>query len=285
MADLLVYAVDSRARTARAVLSAACRATGFGARLELYSSGGLYQRLGPRHAQPLPDLVLWFGPFAAQAAALDGLLKAHQPAAVAESATHDPDWLWTTLDYSPVGVVGSPPVLSLQELATAPRLAVADPERSEVGLSILLTMLDRARQVDANVEAAWVWWQQRVQRGVAFAEDDPGAQARVASAAASHALTLVEAGAPLPGLAPLPHTVALAASSPNVDQARRMLDWLVSPAAAGSVRLSPWQAPGDGPLPALIGAAPPLDVGWGHQQYAGVRRRWAQSGFGPQVVG
>ena len=73
----------ARRRPPEPLLGAACRATGIGARLELYGSGSLYQRLGPRHAPPLPDLVLWFGPFAAQAAALDGLLQPYQPASVA----------------------------------------------------------------------------------------------------------------------------------------------------------------------------------------------------------
>ena len=128
MTDLLVYAVEARAATARAVLGAACRATGLGARLELYSTGALYQRLGPRHAPPLPDVVMWFGPFAAGAAALDGLLQPHQPARVADAATHDPDWHWTALDFSAPGVVGSPAVASLPELANLRRLAVADPD-------------------------------------------------------------------------------------------------------------------------------------------------------------
>jgi len=154
MTDLLVYAVEARAPTARAVLAAACRATGLGARLELYSTGALYQRLGPRHAPPLPDVVMWFGPFAAGAAALDGLLQPHQPARVADAAAHDPNWHWTALDFAVPGVVGSPAVASLPELANLQRLAVADPERSEVGLSLTLAMLDRARQVDGDVEAA-----------------------------------------------------------------------------------------------------------------------------------
>src|SRR5207248_8637497 len=47
--DILVYATESRADIARALLGAACQATGSSARLELYGSGSLYQRLGPRH--------------------------------------------------------------------------------------------------------------------------------------------------------------------------------------------------------------------------------------------
>src|SRR6476469_6816182 len=113
MTAVLVYATMARAETARALLGPACRATGINARLELYGTGSLYQRLGPRHAPPLPDVVMWSGAFAAQAAAADGLLQAYQPVGAASSpgsgtsaAAHDPDWRWSTLDYATVGVVG-----------------------------------------------------------------------------------------------------------------------------------------------------------------------------------
>src|ERR1700680_912252 len=123
MTDVLVYAVASREKAARMLLGAACRASGVGARLELYGSGSLYQRLGPRHALPLPDLVLWFGPFAAAAAASDGLLQPYRPARGAEGAVHDPEWRWTSLDSSSVGIVGPPGIASLQDLATVTGLA------------------------------------------------------------------------------------------------------------------------------------------------------------------
>ena len=85
MTDVLVYAVAAREPIARKLLGAACQASGMGARLELYgSSGSLYQRLGPRRAAPFPDIVMWFGPFAARAAALDGLLQPYQPATAAD---------------------------------------------------------------------------------------------------------------------------------------------------------------------------------------------------------
>jgi ABC-type Fe3+ transport system substrate-binding protein len=279
--DVLVYATAARAQTVRALLGMACQATGIGARLELYGSGSLYQRLGPRHAPPLPDLVLWFGPFAAQAAALDDLLQPHQPARVADAAVHDPNWRWTTLDYLPVGVVGAPGVGSFQDLATVPRLAIADPERSEVGLSIVLATLDRARQEESDAERGWAFWQQRVRSGLALAEDDASAVSMVGGSA-SHALSLLANGAPVAGLAPLPNAIGLAASSRNVDPARRLLDWLTSDAAASGVRLSPWQAASNG-LQALLSAAPRLDVEWCRQHYTAARRRWAQSGFGPQL--
>ena len=90
--------------------------------------------------------------------------------------------------------------------------------------------------------------------------------------------------APLAGLAPLPHTIGLAANSRNVDDARRLLDWIVSDAAGAMLRMTPWQADANG-LQALLAAAPVLDVEWARQQYTAARRRWAQSGFGPLVEG
>ena len=206
MTDVLVYATESRAQTARTLLAAACQATGLSARLELYGTGSLYQRLGPRRAQPFPDIVLWFGPFAASAAAIDGLLQPHQPQRMADGVLHDPGWTWTTLDYSAIGTIGTPAVSSWPDLATVPQLALADPERSEVGTSLLLAVLDRARQAESDAERGWSWWQQRVRSGVAFAEDDAGAAALVGDSGVTHALTLADSAAPLAGLAPLPVT-------------------------------------------------------------------------------
>ncbi|MDQ6674434.1 MAG: substrate-binding domain-containing protein [Chloroflexota bacterium] len=282
MTEVLVYATASRAQTARRLLGAACQATGIDVRLELYGSGSLYQRLGPRHAPPLPDLVVWFGAFAAAAAANDGLLQPYQPSSVAAAAVHDPKWRWTTLDYAPIGVVGSARVNSLEDLASVPALAIADPERSEVGLSILLATLDRARQVEKDVERGWRWWQQRAQRGLELAEDDAGAVARVGEGGATHALSLAETGAPLPGVAPLANAVGLATSSRNPDAARRVLDWLTDDAAADMLKLSPWRAASSG-LQALLSAAPPMDIDWCRQQYTPTRLRWSQGAFAPKV--
>jgi ABC-type Fe3+ transport system substrate-binding protein len=281
MADVLVYAVASRERTARKLLGAACQASGIGARLELHGSGSLYQRLGPRRAAPFPDLVIWFGPFAAGAAAIDGLLQPYQPPSVADALVHDPDWRWTTLDYASVGMVGPPGVvLNVQDLAAVGRLAFADPERSEVGLSILLTMLDRARQVESDVERGWSWWQQRMRSGVELTEDDASAVAMVGDSGVSHALSLAEAGSPLAGLAPVPHAIGLAAGSRNADAARHLLDWLTGAEAGAMLRLSPWQAASNS-LRTLLSAAPALDVEWARQQYTAARTRWSQSGFTP----
>jgi len=280
--EVLVYATTSRAQTARTLLGAACQATGIGARLELYGSGSLYQRLGPRHAPPLPDLVLWFGPFAAQSAALDNLLQPYRPASVTAAAVHDANWRWTTLDYAPIGGVGSTRVNSLQDVASVPALAIADPERSEVGLSIVLATLDRARQVESDAERGWTWWHQRAQLGLGLAEDDAGAVALVGEGAASHALSLAETASPISGVAPLPNAVGLAANARNPDAAKRLLDWLTSDAASDLLKLSPWRAATNG-LEALLSAAPPLDVDWCRQQYTPARQRWSQSAFAPAV--
>jgi hypothetical protein len=268
---------------ARDVLAEACRATGLGVRLEVYGSGSLYQRLGPRHGPPLPDVVLWSGPFAAHAAGLDGLLQPYQPPRIADRALHDPGWRWTTLDYSVTGVVGAAPVGSWQEVLGVPKLGIADPERSEVGMAILLASLDRARQVESDVERGWAWWMQRARGGLALAEDEAGALAMLqdARAPATHALSLSdERAVAVVGLAPIPNAVGVAASARNVEAARRLVDWLTGETAAATFRLSPWQAASNG-LHALITAVPPLDVDWCRQQYTATRRRWAQAGIAP----
>ena len=108
MSDVLVYATESRGDVVRSLLAEACSATGVGARLEMYGTGSLYQRLGPRRAAPFPDIVMWFGPFAARAAAVDALLQPYQPPRVPDHLEHDPEWKWTTLSYSAVGLIGSP---------------------------------------------------------------------------------------------------------------------------------------------------------------------------------
>src|SRR5947207_9350072 len=280
MTDVLVYATESRADAARVVLGAACAATGISTRLEVYGSGSLYQRLGPRHAPPPPDIIIWFGPFAARAAAIDNLLQAYQPSRTAAGVARDPDWKWTALDYSAIAVIGTPQVSTWQDVGAVPRLAIADPERSEIGLSILLVSLDRARQADGDVERGWAWWQERARAGLALTENDAGATSLVQVGSASHTLTLSPGAPPLGGLAPIPHAIGLATSSRNIHPARRVLDWMVSEAAAASLSLSPWQAPTNS-LGGLWQGAPPLDVDWARQQYSASRGRWAQSAFAP----
>src|SRR5438105_13395806 len=167
MTDILVYVAAPRAQIARIVLAAACQATGTGVRIDVYGTGALYQRLGPSKAQPVPDVVMWFGPYAARAAAVDGLLQPYQPPRIADLAAHDPDWNWTAIDYSPIAIVGG------SDAASVSRLAMADPERSEAGLAILLATLA------ADEERGWQWWKQRADRGLRLTEDDAGAVSAV----------------------------------------------------------------------------------------------------------
>jgi ABC-type Fe3+ transport system substrate-binding protein len=225
-------------------------------------------------------MLMWFGPFAASAAALDGLLQAYQPSRVPDGIIHDPDWKWTTLDYSAIGVIGDPPVSSWADLASVPRLEIADPERSEAGLSILLSVLDRARQVDSDAERGWAWWQQRAEAGLVLTEDDGSASALVGAGGASHALTLSPDSTPVAGLAPIPHTIAVAGGSRNLEATHQLMDWLTSERAGALLKFSPWQASSNG-LATLLQSAPPLDIDWARQQYTPTRQRWAQSGFGP----
>jgi hypothetical protein len=244
MTELLAYVVDTRSGPARTALAAACASLGVGLRIETFGTGALYQRLSQRPVPPPPDLVWWFGPFAARAAAWDGLLQSAQ-----------------AVDYSVIGVVGADRVDGFAGLATVPRLAVADPARSEAGMAILLVSLDGARRTGNDVEAVWAWWRQRADSGLVLVETDADAT----RSGATHALTLT-GGAPLPDLAPIPHMVGVAANSRNADAARRLLEELV-----GGRR-----TPEPGPA---------LDVDWCTQSYIATRQRWAEAGFSPALAG
>jgi ABC-type Fe3+ transport system substrate-binding protein len=160
-----------------------------------------------------------------------------------------------------------------------PRIALADPERSETGLTIVLATLDRARQVDGDVERGWQWWAARAQQGLVLTGDDDAATREAGQRGVSHALSLSETANPLAGLAPIPHAVSVTASTRNLDAARALVDWLVGESAAGAVRISPWTV-GAGPLAALVNSAPALDIEWARQSYTATRGRWSQSGFG-----
>jgi hypothetical protein len=242
MTDLLVYVADLRAASARTLLASACASTGLTARMEVLGTGALYQRLSQRPVPPPPDLVWWFGPFAARAALSDGLVQSA-----------------SALEYSQVGLMGASSVSAWSDLAGVARLALTDPERSEVGMAILLASLDRARQVEGDVEHGWAQWQQT---RLMLVESEAEVASLVASGAVSDGLTL-SGGVPVPDLAALPHHAAIAANSRNIDAARRLLEWLVAQASAP--------------------AAPALDLDWCTQNYVVARQRWAQSRFAPTL--
>lgn len=283
MTDLLVYTTFSRAALVRSLLARGCADLGATVRLEQYSSGSLYQRLGSRRGPPLPDVVVWSGPFAAAAAAADGLLQAYQPRRVADGAPHDQGWRWTTLDFSVVGTSGSPPPLTIDDVAGAPKIAMADPERVETGLTAVLAVLDRARQVQGDLENGWHWWAARAARGLAVTSDDTMAMSEVGQHGTTLALVVSESAMPVIGLAPIPHALAITATTRNLDAARALVDWLASERAAPHVRLSPWTI-GNGPLADVVSAAPALDVEWARQSYSPSRQRWGQSAFTPPVT-
>ncbi|MDQ3810176.1 MAG: hypothetical protein M3336_07790 [Chloroflexota bacterium] len=277
MSDVLVYATLSHAAGARSLLTQACRATGISAQLELFGSGSLFQRLRARRSPPPPDLIMWSGPYAAHAAAIQDLVLTYQPSQLPQHAMHDPTWHWVAVDFQPASIQGDPALASFSDVDRAASLAIPDPERSEAGMQIALAVLDRARQYEGGEEQGWRWWQRRAELGLAPADDGPAAVERLRAGRASHALTLEPGGAPLAGLAPVPQALSLGTSSSNLDQARRMLDWLVGPDAGLAECLSAWRAASNG-LSSLFESAPPLDVDWGTRQYTLTRQRWSQTG-------
>ncbi|HEY3059487.1 MAG TPA: substrate-binding domain-containing protein [Chloroflexota bacterium] len=275
MTDVLVYAPLARADAVRGTLARACRATGVPVRLELFhSSGSLFQRLRARRAPPPPDVILWSGPYAAHAAALDNLLQPYQPPMVPPNAAHEAGWRWLAVEFDTLSIAGEPNMASVEELASAPRLAVTDPERSEHGMFALLATLDRARQKEGAVESGWTWWSRRRAAGIELAANTSEAISWLAQLRVTHVFGLAAGTTPLTGLAPVPHAVALPVGGQHPDQARQLVDWLASPDASGAGGLSVWQADANG-LRAVLDASPPLDVDWGTRQYVSVRRRWA----------
>jgi hypothetical protein len=259
VADVLVYATAARAEAARRLLGVACRATGAVARVEVFnSSGSLFGRLTQREG-PRGDLVLGFGPYLLQAAALEGLLEPYRPRGVTDTTVHHTRWLWTGLESAAWWV--APGVPNLQELGGARRLALPDPARSEVGIMAVLATLDYARRVEGDPDGAWSWWQRRIASGVVLTED-----AATPAAGASHVLRLgpLEGGAPLTELAAMPHPVALLAGARNADAARALIDQLI----------------GAAPTPT---ATEYTDVEWTLGQYRAVRERWLSSGWSPST--
>ena len=285
MSDVLVFAPQARAEAARGLLGRACQATGQTVQLEVFgSSGSLFQRLRARRAPPPPDLVVWFGPYAAHSAALGGLLQSFQPAGLPPAAAHDPNWGWVAVEYQPFVVRGEPAIGRFEDIASARLLAVADPERSEVGMMALLAVLERARKDSGDAESGWQWWTERVRSGADLVGDDATAVGLLTQSRTppTHVLTLQDGGAALVGLAPMPHAISLPTGGRNPDGARALVNWLVSEPAVRPGGLSAWQASSNG-LETLLGAAPPLDVDWGTRQYAATRARWAQNAFAPAL--
>ena len=278
----VVLVTQARAEFARRVLRAACEATGVATRLEVFgSSGGLHARISGRREGPRGDVVVGLGPYLAHAAAAESVLEKFQPLRAADNAPHHAEWRWTALDASAWMV--APPVQNLDDLLDVPRLGLADPARSEVGMMAVLTSLDRARQTEGDPERGWAWWQRRVRSGVWLVEDQAGLHS---TASASHVLGLatLEGGAAVPGLAPLPNAVGILAGSRNADAARTLLSWLVSSDAAEAISAAgglPWWQSASNGLASLLQAAPPLDVDWTAQQYRPTRARWLQEGFSP----
>jgi hypothetical protein len=215
---------------------------------------------------------VWFGPYAAHAAALEGLLQPYQPPNLPDQAMHDPGWRWVAVDHQPFTVTSRIQLSAFDDLAQVPRISMPDPERSEVGMQCALAVLDRFRQMTGDVEQGWTWWQRRVQAGVLVTEDDAGALAALERQQVSHALTLQPVGTPLAGLPPVPHAISVSASARDADAARLVVNWLVGAAPVASSGLR-----------ALLNAAPSLDVDWATRQYVAVRQRWARSGFGPNT--
>jgi hypothetical protein len=297
---VLVYGTSNRGYFHRAVLSAACRATRIEARLELWSPGSLFRLLHGQRDHPKADLAMSLGPYLAEASAREGLLAPHRPNqwpadALRDQggAMHENEWRWVALDFVPFGLIGAPPVESVEELggSDVPRLAMPDPLRHEAGLMAVLVTLDRFRHehlTDVGHESAWDWWLQRARFGLEVTDDAAGAVAAVRGGLATHALVLgapddgTSQGVPVRGLAPVPNTVGLVKGAPHADLARTLLDWLVGPDGAAVVRdlgsLSPWHADANG-LRRLAQAAPPLDVGWTLQRARATRSAWGSRVF------
>jgi ABC-type Fe3+ transport system substrate-binding protein len=278
--EVLAYATPLEAAAVRRALASACRANGVQVRLEVFGTGAIFQRLVSRTRGWVPDLVFWTGPYAAQSAAAAGLLHQYQPRSLPRRVVHAPEWHWSAVTFRPVRLAGAQDQVQLEDVDRVPRLALADPERSETSLMVILAVLDRARQLDGDVERGWDLWRRRSAAGMTLVDDDEGAMSLVRQGRASHALTLGDTGGHVLGLAPVPNAVSAAAASPAREAAVQLLDWLASEDAADASGLSAWRADVTG-LEAALDAAPPLDIAWGTQQYSAVRRRWAQSGFGP----
>ncbi len=283
----------TRADDLRPVLQSASRATGIAIEVERLATGSLFRRLYERRNRPTADLLLAFGPYLTQAAALEGLLQPHQPSSwtslplpAAVTTASAAGWQWLPLDFTPLCAAGEPAARSMGELAAprAARLAALDPARSEAGAAMLLTTIDAFRQRSGgDPDAGWAWWQQRVTAGALFFDESAPLLAAASSGQATHALLLAPSplasadSSRLDDLPPLPNGVALVKGSPHAAQAQTVLDWLAGRDGAGSLAatgfLSPWLASTNG-LQVHFDSAPPLDVAWAFAQYRAALARW-----------
>lgn len=287
-AIVTVYAAASYAPLARDLLGIACRAAGAEARLDLGSSGALFQRLRTEQDEPVADLLLG-GPLLAETAAREELLGPWSPAmpAVTDLLVGAPrDGRWLPLGFAPFVVAGVPPASSLEDLrgGDVSRLALLDPRRTESGMFATLAILDRARQAEGDAERGWTWLNDRVARGVSFQEAPGGTAEAVRSGASSHALLLraelPEGLAPvstLRDLAPIPVAVGLVTKGPHPELAGALLEALLSEQARRALAARGFSSalpPDVAALRALVPDARPFDVEWAYQQYNRVRAEW-----------
>jgi hypothetical protein len=273
MSEVLVWATASRAAMCRALLTGGCAATGASARLEVFaSSGGLFRRLAAPRDGGRAELVFASGPYMAESAVADGLLER-----------------WSAVDYGVFATLGDPAAETFAALAPVGvrKLAMPDPERSEIGMFAVLSTLNRAR-AEGDVEAAWAWWRRRAEGGLVLPDSPAGVLEAVRTGRVSHALVMDTAPGrrPVRGLAPVPHAVGITMSGRNAAPARAILDWLAGPEAANAIAqhggLATAQAESNG-LRALRDAAPALDIPWAAELYRAARARWSTSGFSPSL--
>lgn len=293
--SLLVLCVEDRAQVARAVLAAACRATGVSARLEVVKgSGSLFRSLYVSRDQPQADLVWSLGPFMADIATRENLLASHEPtswppsgiAAPLEKAAHDAEWRWGAFDFLVPAVAGEPAIANPDEVNSGQvvRLAVADPMISERGHLLVMALHHRAEMREYD---AWEWWGNRAAAGIELVPTVAAAIEAARSGRASHAIFYADgvSGAPgsrlLQNVAPMPNALAVVRGTPRLEKARLVYDWLMGPGGAEALRasgqggLSVWHAETNG-LQALASGAPAFDLEWAAGRYLSVRVRWAE---------
>lgn len=287
---LRAYAPLARAAFLRAVLAAACRATGHTVQIEFANSGPLYRRI--RDEPALADLAFGFGPYVLELCAREDLLEVHEPRISAfqdgrsRLGVVQPEQLWHILDFALATAHGEPPAASLEGLLAAEvaHLAVPNPLRSETGMLLLLATMDQEPRPAEVGARGWDWWELRSQRGITLANSPDEALALASAGSASHALVLSSVpsrpgATPVTGLPAIPHTMAILTRAPHLKAARELVDWLSGPEGGAAVQanggLSAWHAPTNG-LDSYSATVPALDVAWAFGQYRRSRTEWAR---------